>query len=56
MKKTKQDFAPTNEKFTLGNIFDMRLSKFRTEIDEVLSTALKEFSIEKAKIVLIHKK
>ncbi|KAM7539583.1 hypothetical protein Aperf_G00000039574 [Anoplocephala perfoliata] len=47
MKITKHDFALTTEEITLGNIFDMHLSQFRTEIDEVLSTALKEFTIEK---------
>ncbi|EUB64627.1 Dynein heavy chain 10, axonemal [Echinococcus granulosus] len=47
MEKTKHEFALNPDKFTLGNIFDMHLDQFRSEIDEVLSAALKEFSIEK---------
>lgn len=47
MEKTKHEFVLNPEKFTLGNVFDLRLDQFRNKVDEVLSTALKEFSIEK---------
>lgn len=51
MERTKHDFALSLEEFTLGNIFDMHLSQFKVEIDEVLSIALREFSIEKVRVI-----
>ncbi|KAL5967125.1 Dynein heavy chain 10 axonemal, partial [Taenia solium] len=47
MKKTKHEIALDPEKFILGSAFNMHLNQFRNEVDEVLSTALKELSIEK---------
>lgn len=49
MEKTKCKFSLDPAKSTMKNIFDLHLNKFRNEINEVLQTALKEFTIEKVR-------
>ncbi|KAL5112917.1 Dynein heavy chain 10 axonemal [Taenia crassiceps] len=47
MERIKHAIVLNPEKFTLGNVFNVHLDQFRKEVDEILSTALKELSIEK---------
>lgn len=52
LEKTKHAFVLNPDTFTLGNIFSMELHRFRDEIDEMLSIALKESSIEHVSVSL----
>ena len=47
MSKTGKDFDMSPETFTLANLFSMELHNYQDTIAEIVTSAMKELSIER---------
>ena len=52
MERTGTSFEMNSDSFTLENMFAMELHKYTNVIGDIVTSAVKELSIEKASIVL----